>query len=63
MIVRQRGVHFFISAPDSFIIDKIGFLELIKGAMNIDFISSNELEGLISEDYENKENNNSINIG
>lgn len=46
IIIKQKGVHFFISAPDSFLIDKTGFLELIKGALNIDFIEAQDLRNI-----------------
>jgi hypothetical protein len=50
MVIKQKGVNFFISAPDSFLIDKTGFLELIRGAMNIDFITKDEIKGVINAD-------------
>lgn len=50
MVIKQKGVQFFISAPDSFLIDKTGFLELIRGAMNIDFITKDEIKGVINAD-------------
>lgn len=53
MVIKQKGVQFFISAPDSFLIDKIGFLELIRGAIGIGFIDPNELEGIASERINN----------
>ena len=43
MVIKQKGVQFFISAPDSFLIDKTGFLELIRGATNIGFIDAQDL--------------------
>ena len=50
MVIKQKGIQFFISAPDSFLIDKTGFLELIRGALNIDFINKDDLKGVIDAD-------------
>lgn len=49
LVVKQRGIHYFVAAPDSIVIDKEGFLNLIRGAMNIDFITPKELEAIALE--------------
>lgn len=60
MVIKQRpGFRFFVAAPNSFIIDKAGFLQLIKGAKNIGIISKEDLK----EIYENTENSSSSGIG
>ena len=50
IVIRQRGIHYFLAAPNSFLIDKEGFLNLIKGALSIDFITKEELSGIGTED-------------
>jgi hypothetical protein len=46
IVIKQRGIHYFLAAPDSFLIDKEGFLNLIRGAMSIDFITKEEISGI-----------------
>jgi len=43
IVIKQEGGHFFIAAPNSIIIDRVGFLKLIKGLVDIGFISINDL--------------------
>ena len=59
MVVKQRQARFFIAAPNSFVIDKHGFLQLIRGALNIGIISEEDLK----EIYENKEDSDNSGIG
>ena len=49
MVVKQRGAHFFIAAPDSFVIGKNGFLQLIKGALKVNFISAEDISEISAE--------------
>lgn len=59
MVIKQRQARFFVAAPNSFIIDRYGFLQLIRGAASIGVISKEDLK----EIYENEENNNNSSIG
>lgn len=47
IVIRQEGGHFFIAAPNSFIIDKVNFLSLIEGLADINFIDRIDLEDLV----------------
>lgn len=43
IVIKQEGGHYFIAAPDSFIIDKEGYLRLTKELMEIGFISEDDI--------------------
>lgn len=43
IVIKQEGGHFFIAAPNSFIIDKDGYLRLVKELLEIGFISEEDL--------------------
>jgi len=50
IVVRQgAGTRFFVSAPDSFIIDKYGMKELIKGMISVGFITEVDFHNIIKE--------------
>lgn len=63
VVIRQKGGHFFIAAPDSIIIDKDGFLKLIEALGNIGFFSWQELEQIGDTVYENTKDSGSSSIG
>lgn len=64
LILRQEGIHYFIAAPNCFMIDREGFLNLIKGAVGIGFISEKDIEDYMKGNInENKENNTDSSIG
>lgn len=50
VVIKQKGVHFFIAAPDSFIIDKIGFLTLVRELVRMEFIDLKELDKIMEEE-------------
>lgn len=56
VVIKQKGGHFFIAAPDSLIIDKDGFLRLIEELGNVGFITWQELEQIGDNIYENTKN-------
>lgn len=49
VVLKQSGGHFFISAPNSFIIDKDGLLEMIAAMVRVNFISEEDLKEIICE--------------
>jgi hypothetical protein len=46
-VIKQEGGHFFISAPNSIIIDREGFLQLIKALVDIGFIEEIDLTSIL----------------
>lgn len=61
IVIKQEGGHFFISTPNSFIIDKAGWIRLTEELANIGFIDRYDLKEIcyrLEERmiYENKEN-------
>lgn len=47
IVIKQEGGHFFISAPNSIIIDREGFLQLIKALVDIGFIEEIDLTSIL----------------
>jgi hypothetical protein len=76
IVIKQSGGHFFIAAPDSFIIDKAGFLQLLLELGKVDFVDTKDLREVREqlaeyykeeirkeiEDAQNKENSSNISI-
>lgn len=48
VVIKQEGVHFFIAAPNSLIIDRDGFLQLIIQLTKIGFITPEDLSSILS---------------
>lgn len=48
IVIKQEGGHFFISTPNSFIIDEKGLLDLLEALVNIGFISTEDLKELVA---------------
>ncbi len=46
VVLKQEGGHFFIAAPNSFIIDKSGLLQLIVELGKMEFISEKDVEAI-----------------
>ena len=46
VVIKQESGRFFVAAPDSFIIDKDGFLTLTGKLLEIGFISEDDLARL-----------------
>lgn len=44
VVIRQEGGHFFIAASNTFIIDRLGFLKLLKELVRIHFISGEDVD-------------------
>lgn len=49
VVVKQSGGHFFISAPNSIVIDKNGYLGLFKALVEIGFITVEDISQLVAE--------------
>ena len=52
VVIKQSGGHFFIAAPNSFIIDKPGFLEIVNAMLRIDFIGKEDLLKILDDGKE-----------
>lgn len=69
VVIKQENGHFFISTPNSIIIDKAGLVRLIEELGYIGFISWHELEEIGDHIYMNRslnadeENSNNTSIG
>lgn len=61
VVIRQEGIHYFIAAPDSFIIDRAGYLRLFFELMKIGFITFEDLEDVARELYYRKDEENATN--
>lgn len=48
VVIKQQGVHFFISAPNSLIIDRDGLLRLIEELVLMGFIDVWHLTDIVS---------------
>lgn len=49
IVIKQEGGHFFIAAPDSFIIDKAGLMKLLTELVKVGYINPEELIDIIEE--------------
>ena len=49
VVIKQEGGNFFIATKDSIIIDKDGFIRLIKELTSMKFISSEDLSEIVAE--------------
>lgn len=47
IVVKQEGGHFFISTPDSIIIDEKGYIQLTEELVKIGFISTESLKEIV----------------
>lgn len=47
IVIKQEGGHFFIAAPNSFIIDENGMLQLIEALVDCDFLSTEDLKEIV----------------
>ena len=47
IVIKQSGGHLFISAPNSFLIDKNGFLEMVSAFVKVGFIDKDDLLKII----------------
>lgn len=56
VIRQQAGTRFFVSAPNSIIIDRYGMRELIKGMISIGFLDSVDISSIIMDKGESNEN-------
>lgn len=67
VVIKQEGGRFFISTPNSFIIDKPGFLTLIYELAMLEFVGEKELMDIVNEirkeQDENEENSSDTSIG
>lgn len=62
VVIKQRDGHLFIAAPDSFIIDKQGYLSLLYKLLEIGFLQAEDISaisariGLGNENEKNSSN-------
>ena len=65
VVIKQFGAHHFISAPNSIVIGKKAYLIILKGLLEFEFITEQDLYKILGFEahYENKENNNNSSIG
>lgn len=54
IVIKQSGGHFFVSTPNSIIIDRAGYLQLMEALVEMGFISTGDL-GYIAHKDRNKE--------
>ena len=50
IVIKQEGGHFFIAAPNSFIIDKAGLLKLIHELVKLDYIQRWDLDEILEKE-------------
>lgn len=68
VVIKQKEGHFFISTSDSFIIDRVGLLMLIKELVVVGFLDKEDLQDMVEiltrkEKNENKKNVSDSGIG
>jgi hypothetical protein len=49
VVIKQKDIHFFIAAPNSFIIDREGWLRLTEELMRIGFIAPVDIVGVLNK--------------